>query len=333
MSLPLVSVLLPARNADETLPAALQSLTDQTFQDWEAWLVDDGSTDATGAVMRAWAEQDARFKVFSQPPLGLVAALNAAVAQAKGSLIARMDADDLCAPLRFEKQVAALNADKALGLIACQVNFGGNRETHPGYAHHVDWLNGLISPEEHRLNRFVESPVAHPSVMWRREISDRLGAYREGDFPEDYELWLRWLDQGVKMAKVPEPLLTWNDSPERLSRTDARYRTAAFYELKCHYLAGVLPADRPLWLWGSGRSTRRRFDRLEALCGPFAGFVDVDPRKVGRRLQGRPVISPDALPSEALVLAGVGVRGARERIAARLHASGRRAGSDFWLCA
>ena len=68
--------------------------------------------------------------------------------------------------------------------------------------------------------------------MFRRELVARHGGYRAGDFPEDYELWLRWLDAGVRMAKVPRPLLTWHDSTGRLSRTDARYDPEAFFRLK-----------------------------------------------------------------------------------------------------
>src|SRR2546425_6870649 len=102
--------------------------------------------------------------------------------------------------------------------------------------------------------------------MFRRELLNKHGGYREGDFPEDYELWLRWLDAGVTMAKVPRVLLTWNDAPERLSRTDRRYDVEAFYRCKAFYLARWLKrhvdASRPLLVWGAGRPTRKRAEHL-----------------------------------------------------------------------
>ena len=99
------------------------------------------------------------------------------------------------------------------------------------------WTNGLLTHEEIALARFVESPLAHPSVMFRRSLVERWGGYAEGAFPEDYELWLRWLDAGVRMEKLADPLLIWNDSPTRLSRRDPRYAAEAFYRVKARYLA------------------------------------------------------------------------------------------------
>ncbi|MCC5847521.1 MAG: glycosyltransferase [Verrucomicrobia bacterium] len=333
MNSPTVSILLPVRNAVHTLPDAVASLRAQTFPDWELLMVNDGSTDDTDACMNAMASGDPRIQVIHQPPLGLVTALNRAAEMANAPLIARMDADDLCHPQRLERQVAALHSEPGLGVVACRIAFGGDRRRNRGYAEHVDWVNRILTPEDHRLNRFVESPVAHPSVMWRREVQQTYGVYRDGPFPEDYELWLRWMHAGVAFRKLPETLLTWNDPPDRLSRTDIRYTVQAFYEVKCDYLARILPADRPLVLWGAGRVTRRRFDTLRNTRGPFAGYVDISPAKIGRKIDGTPVLSPAEIPHNALILVGVAARGARDQIESHLRATGRLPGQDYWLCA
>src|SRR6185436_16591977 len=107
--------------------------------------------------------------------------------------------------------------NRPIGLVGCLVEFGGDRSASEGYALHVDWINALTTPDEIALNRFVESPLAHPSVMFRRELVEKHGGYRAGDFPEDYELWLRWMEAGARMGKVPRVLLTWQDGPGRLS--------------------------------------------------------------------------------------------------------------------
>ncbi len=177
------------------------------------------------------------------------------------------------------------------------------------------------------------------SVAFRRELPARYGGYRDGPFPEDYELWLRLIEHGVRMEKLPQTLLCWNDPPHRLSRTDTRYLPDAFFAAKAPFLAREterLRGKRPIWLWGAGRRTRRRMRHLEEHgCRP-AGYVDVDPKKLRSVLPGnRPVIGPADLPPprEAFVLGCVGKRGAREHIRASLAGRGYREGVDFLMCA
>lgn len=326
---PLVSVLLPARDAEGCIGTAVRGVLAQDLPDWELLVVDDGSCDGTAERARQAAGGDPRVRVLRAGRRGLVPALHAGLAAARGRLIARLDADDEVAPDRISAQVALLDARPDVGVASCLVAFGGDRATARGYALHVDWINGLREPEEIAGQRFVESPLAHPSVLFRRELAERHGAWAEGPFPEDYELWLRWMDAGVRCAKVPRVLLTWHDPPGRLSRTDPRYAPEAFYAVKCRWLARAVPPGRPLWLWGAGRVTRRRFAALERLAGPFAGFIDVDARKRGRPLGGRPVVGPQDIPPGAFVISGVGSRGARELIERALQAAGRRPGLDY----
>jgi glycosyltransferase involved in cell wall biosynthesis len=352
--LPRVSVLLPAFNALATLPQAVASIRAQTFTDWELLVVDDGSTDATGEWLRAQAAREPRLKVISQPHAGIVAALNRGLAAARGEFIARMDADDESLPERLTEQAAFLDGQPANGVVGSLVEFAGDHAASAGYALHVDWLNSVITPEQIALNRFVESPFAHPSVMFRRELVARHGGYRDGDFPEDYELWLRWLEAGVRMAKVPRILLRWHDPPARLSRTDPRYDVESFYRLKADYLARWLkqhvPAacSRPsvglkveggdckspaLLVWGAGRATRKRVKLLEAHGITIAAYVDIDPNKHGRSRAGHLVLAPEQIPAGAFHLGYVGKRGAREFCRNFLEQRGCVEGRDFLFVA
>ncbi len=336
---PKISVVMPARNAAGTLPVALESIRCQTIADWELLAVDDGSKDETGLILESAARADARIHVLSQAALGVVEALQRGCAAARGEVIARMDADDRMAPERLRRQLQFLECHPQIGVVSCRVRHGGDQTTQAGYEAYVAWTNSLLTPADIALRRFVESPVVHPSVMFRRELVHRHGGYASGDFPEDYELWLRWMDAGVPFGKVDAELLIWNDPPARLSRTELRYRTGAFYRTKCVYLARWIKRQvepsREIWLWGAGRITRRRFLTLNSAGVAISGFIDVDVKKLGCLRDGRPVVAPCHLPSreQAFILAAVSTRGARDLIGAELNGRGRTEGSDYLLVA
>jgi glycosyltransferase involved in cell wall biosynthesis len=330
-----ISVVMPVRDAAATLAAAVDSLVEQTDPAWELVAVDDGSTDASGAMLQAYARRDRRIRGVRAARRGLVAALNAGLVVAAGPLVARLDADDVCMPDRLASQRRRLDDRPGLGLVASRVRFGGDPARAAGYVRYVDWTNRLLTHRQISLARFVESPLAHPSVMFRRTLVERWGGYAEGDFPEDYELWLRWLEAGVRMEKLAEPLVVWNDSPTRLSRSDRRYATEAFYRLKARYLARWLAAHNPhhptVIVWGAGRITRRRAQHLVDQGVTVEAFVDIDPRKIGGRIAGRPVLSPDGLPrpGRSFVVSYVGSTDARAQIEAGLQAAGYRCGLHY----
>jgi glycosyltransferase involved in cell wall biosynthesis len=342
MAKPLVSVVLPVRDGAASMARAMASIRAQTFADWELIVIDDGSRDATREIVVAMAREEPRVRLVAGVGEGIASALNAGLAEIRGELVARMDADDESRPERLAEQVAFLRAaeNREIGLVSCLVEFGGDRTVNEGYARHVDWINSLVTPEEIAVNRFVESPFAHPSVMFRREVVEKFGGYHAGDFPEDYELWLRWSDAGMRMAKVTRVLLRWNDSPARLSRTDPRYSPEAFFRMKSGWIAREVErirAGRTVLVWGAGRPTRKRAAHLEMHGLKIAGYVDVDGRKVTEAIGGTgvAVIPPARLPppTEALVLGYVSSRGARELIQAELRARGYAPGRDFLLCA
>lgn len=337
MSVPAISILLPVHNGAATLVRALESLQRQTRAEWELLVIDDGSTDDTAEILATASRGDPRIRVLAPGRIGLVAALNLGLAQGRGEYVARMDADDESYPDRLAAQAGLLESRADIGLVSCLVDFGGDRVASEGYALHVDWLNALVTPDEIARHRFIESPLAHPSVMFRRGLVAAHGGYRAGDFPEDYELWLRWLDAGVRMAKVPRVLLAWHDAPARMSRTDPRYSPDAFFRLKAEYLARWLRGrpGREIWVWGAGRPTRQRAAHLSRHGVAITGYIDVDPKKTGKRVGGAPVIDPTGLPppGAVFVLGYVSSRGARDLIRAALVGRGYVEEQDFLMCA
>jgi len=239
--------------------------------------------------------------------------------------------------------------DPTLDLVTGRVRFGGDRAAREGYAVYVDWLNTLETPEDISVNRFVESPLANPSVMFRRAAYDQLGGARENTgakpFPEDYEMWLRWLECGARVGKVAEEILIWNDPPTRLSRTHEAYSLDAFARIKAQYLWRWLIENNPqhprVWVWGAGRVSRQKLAHLLEMGLEVEAYVDIDPSKIGQSVHGVPVLPRESIPpyygpayspadpATPFILANVGSRGAREEIAAWLLAQGYQAGVGF----
>ena len=219
-----------------------------------------------------------------------------------------------------------------IGMVGCRVAFGGDSEAQAGYAAHVDWINSLIEPDDIALNRFVESPFAHPSTMFRRDLFENYGGYRDGPFPEDYELWLRWMAHGVMAGKVDQELITWNDPPDRLSRTDERYSIDAFYETKAEYLSMWLKKNNPHYpdmiVWGAGRVTRKRAEILTRHGSRITHYIDLKPRTLNC---GTPVIHHNDIPDpdSCFIVSMVGNRGARKKIRSFLLERRFREGKTF----
>ncbi len=336
---PRVSVLLPVRNGLPFLGDCLASLLAQSLADLEIVAVDDGSSDGSGELLAAAARGDSRLRLLSQPRRGLVAALNRGLDACRAPYVARLDADDLAARRRLELQAAALDAEPGLGVVSCRVRHFPSTAVGLGFRIYERWLNRLLSHEQIARERFIESPLPHPSVMIRRRVLEAAGGYRDLGWPEDYDLWLRLASAGVRFAKLPRCLVGWRAHPGRLTHTDRRYSVERFLACKAHHLArGPLAGRRPI-VWGAGQTGRRLAKHLEREGVAPEAFVDIDPRKIGGSLRRRAVFAADELPrllidfDHPLVVTAVSSRGARELIRQRLADWGLEEGVGFWCAA
>src|SRR5512140_3228659 len=242
--MPRVAVLMPARDAAATVRAAARSILRQTLRDLTLVAVDDGSSDGTAEVLARLAERDARLTVVASPARGIAAALGRGLARCDAEVIARMDADDLAHPRRLERQVEALTAAPALWAVGAQVRAFPRRHVRGGMLRYVEWVNGLVTPALVARDLLVEAPLVHPAAAIRRSALERLGGWRDGPFPEDYDLWLRTAESGGALTNVAEPLLLWRERADRATRTDPRYALARHVALKVSHLARTALAGR-----------------------------------------------------------------------------------------
>jgi glycosyltransferase involved in cell wall biosynthesis len=324
-------VLLPVRNGEDHLREAIVSLQAQTDPDYEVLAVDDGSTDGTRDLLAEWARDDDRVKILDQPPLGIVTALERARARARGTYLARMDADDVCDPSRFGRQRALLEDTPGLAGCGAQVRYVPRKGLRGGARRYEAWLNSSATPGQVALQMFVECPLAHPTFFLRSGEVARVGGYRDMGWPEDYDLVLRLWGAGAGLANVPEVLLHWRERPDRLSRTHGAYAPGAFVACKVHHLRKTLLAGRSVAVWGAGPVGKTFARALQDAGTEVRAFVEVNPRKIGQEIHGAPVLdTTGGLALRGVVhLAAVGQPGGRRQLRETLSGAGLRELADF----
>ena len=328
----LLSILLPFRNAQSTIQEALESIESQSVGDYELIAVNDHSHDNSCSIVAS--RNDPRCCIIDNPGKGLVDALNHGMDACTNEWIVRMDADDVMHPDRLLRLWETAIAKPELDLIASRIEMFSEESVMAGYREYLNWQNRVLSAEQISNEIYVESPFAHPGVMFKKETVQQLGGYKKGDFPEDYELWLRMHASGAKLLKIPDVLLRWRDSPTRLSRTDAIYRREAFDNLRAHYLSRDprMKQSHSLAIWGAGRITRKRCRILLDKGFTVSAWIDIDPKKIGNKLNGVPVVDHSWLASQSpkpFVLNYVNNHGAREEIDQILMGYGYLKGEDY----
>jgi glycosyltransferase involved in cell wall biosynthesis len=281
---PSVSVLMPVYNSERYVAQAVESILAQTFTDFEFLIVDDGSTDASRTILESYAARDARIQLVSRPNTGCLVALNEMLGRARGDLIARMDADDVAFPERFERQVAYLYEHPACVLVGSRVLIidpDGDEITVMGNAlGHEEIVDALLANQGQM--------VYHPAVMFRREAVMALGGYDVRMIEaEDLHLFLRLADVG-EIVNLPEPLLKYREHLKKAGRARAerleQYCRMILNEARERRNMGPLPEAGPgprnakdlvatpvqiyqIWAWWALQSGRLRTSRKYAWAG------------------------------------------------------------------
>lgn len=344
---PRVSVLMPVRDAERWLAEAVESVLAQSEPSFELLAVDDGSEDASVAMLAGYARRDRRVHVLSTRSggRGIVEALNLALEVASAPYVARMDADDRMHPCRLAMQVAALDDDPELFGVSCRARAFPAENLRDGMRAYLQWQNGLIAPEQLARDRFIESPLLHPSVTMRTApLREHLGGWCDAGWPEDWDLFLRAFEGGLRLGRLAELLLEWRLHDTQATRTEARYSPAALLAARAHFLARFLRrevgASRALWILGAGPVGKSLIKALAGEGIEAAGLADVDPRKIGGVVRGGarswPVIEHSGLrvkDPRPFAISAVSGAAARGRVRAELARWQWSEGADFVVAA
>ena len=330
---PQVSVILPFYNAEQTLQRAVESIVNQSNTDFECILINNNSTDKSVAIAENISEKDSRFILIHEENQGVMFASNAGSKKARGKYITRMDADDFAYSNKLQLQAEFLDSNPNYGVISGLVKHISHSENTKGFARYVDWVNSIQTYSEILNSRFIESPIVNPTAMWRKEVAKENGMYKHGDFPEDYEMWLRWLNNGVKIKKLNTIILDWHDSDTRLTRTDKIYSDSAFYRIKTKYLAKWLEENNPfhpqIYVWGASRISRRRARLLKQYSIEIEYYIDI---KRTRQIDQN-VIYYNEIPTskEIFILVYIKQMNAKNEIRNFLNSKGFQEGSNYLL--
>ncbi len=237
MNNPLISVLMPVYNGEKYLREAIESILNQTLTDFEFIIINDGSTDNTEGIILSY--YDSRIKyIKNKKNIKLIETLNKGIKVSKGKYIVRMDADDISIPDRFEKQLDFLEKNPEYGLCS-------------GNAISIDTKNKKISKKWWNNNDLPiewlllwENPIAHPTVMLRKEILIKYNEYynKKSLHSEDYDLWCR-MALHSKLKRLDDVLLYYRISESSVFRQNVITACSNSIESNKLYLKHFLSID------------------------------------------------------------------------------------------
>lgn len=213
---PLVSVIMPVYNGELYLDEAIQSILTQTYKNFEFIIINDGSTDNSLDIIKKYMNKDTRIFLINRENKGLIYSLNEGIKKAKGKYIARMDADDISLPARFEKQIEVMESN-ALDICGChyfEVNENLNYES---------CFIVPISTDSFRYYLSNTTPFAHPSVIIRKAFllnNNLLYGQTQYHSAEDYALWISFWDKKAKFGNVDQFLFKYRNFTNSLSKTN-----------------------------------------------------------------------------------------------------------------
>lgn len=281
---PAVTVAMSVFNDERYVAQAIDSILSQSFRDFELLIIDDRSTDRSGAVIAAKAAADPRIRVLPSPEKGRVPALNALFAEARAPWVSIQDSDDISMPDRLEKQMARAEADSRIGVVGCSaflIDAQGDRIA-----------TGGAKPLEHEtiVANLEDKPlVNHNAVLVRRDAVLAIGGYRRAyRHAEDYDLWLR-LIENVRFANLAEDLVAYRVYPDQVSTRHVVEQTinaAIGWQAYCERKAGRRDPTE-------GLVQMPPLEQLDDLFGR-AGIADY----VRRRVVDRVLYSVDALAGD-----------------------------------
>lgn len=219
---PMLTVIMPVYNAEKYLQKAIKSVLNQSFVDFNLIIVNDGSSDNSQAIIEQFNDKRLTL-IINKKNKGLIVSLNEAVKLAKGKYIARMDADDICLPERFEKQITFLEKNPEIAVLATKIELINPENESIGF---WDLDQNTNTPQEIKKMMAKSNCIAHPSIVIKTEIAQKYLYSKKQKASEDWDLWLRLLADNQKIAKLNEVLLKYRIHKNSVTQSFKKKQTA-----------------------------------------------------------------------------------------------------------
>ena len=253
---PLVTIIMAVKDTAPYLPACLDSIIDQTYQNWELIAVNDHSSDETPEILKEYSVKDSRIKYFDSNAPKLIPTLQFAYSKATGSLINRMDSDDKMPAYKIEVLVKKWQEYGMGHVIAGGTkHFVDEGEVGQGFINYENWLNEVAKTSTHYEQIYTECVI--PSHCWliHRKDFDTIDAFNPLIYPEDYDLCFRMYKAKLKVIGIDVILHHWRDRSNRISRTWEEYKDNRYFNLKISNFFDLdRDSERPLVVWGAGKN-------------------------------------------------------------------------------
>lgn len=331
---PLVSIIMAAKDTEPYLPDCLDSIINQTYQNWELIAVNDHSSDRTPEILDEYAKIDPRIRIYHSRRQLLIPALQEAYRHVRGSLINRMDSDDKMPQDKLQVLVEEWQKYGRGTVIAGGTeHFVDEGEVGGGFRRYEKWLNGVARKSKHKEEIYTECVIPSHSWIIHKEDFDKVGAFDPEVYPEDYDLCFRFYKHGLKIVGIDKVLHYWRDRSNRISRTWDCYKDNRYFELKLRYFY-VLDrnSQRPLVLWGAGRNGKFMAKLLLEQEKQLHWVCD-NPKKIGKHVYGIVMEDFTSIPDfeNPQIMIVVTSTGEKAKIRRQLLDWGKKPIADFWF--
>ena len=285
---PLVSIIMAVKDTAPYLHDCIDSIINQTYQNWELIAVNDHSTDKTPQILDEYAKQDSRVRVFdSGDKFKLIPTLQVGYAEAKGVLINRMDSDDKMPDYKIQVLVDEwLKYGKGTVIAGGTEHFVDEGEVGDGFIRYEKWLNEVARNNKHYQEIYKECTIPSHCWMIHKDDFDAAGAFDPIIYPEDYDLTFRFYRLKYRVIGLDKILHHWRDRSDRISRTWDEYKDNRFFDIKTRFFYELdRDKTRPLVLWGAGRNGKDMAKIIQANNDTFHWACD-NARKIGKDIYG-----------------------------------------------
>lgn len=333
---PLVSIIMAVKDTAPYLPDCIDSIINQSYQNWELIAVNDHSSDATPSILKAYSEKDPRVRYFDSDRPKLIPTLQVAYAEVKGELINRMDSDD---KMPFDKLEVLVNEwlkhGKGTVIAGGTEHFVEEGEVGDGFLRYERWLNEVARTSSHYQEIYRECVI--PSHCWiiHKEDFDAVDAFNPLIYPEDYDLCFRFYRHGLNVVGIDKILHYWRDRSNRISRTWDEYKDNRYFDLKLRFFYEIdRDRSRPLVLWGGGRNGKDMARLLQSWDDTFHWVCDNN-RKIGKDIYGIVMQHFNVIPTieNPQIILVVSSPDGKKEILEQLTQWNKKPVEDFWFFA